>query len=144
MKVERTTHIAAPPRAVYDIVMDPARLKDWVTVHHHLESSPKAPLEKGSQLTQILRLTGKKFKVRWRVVENEPCEHVVWEGRGPVASQARVEYRFDANDGGTDFSYVNEYDLPGGPLGRVAGRAVSRVTQKELEGSLQRLKQLVE
>ena len=144
MKVERTTHIAAPPRAVYDIVMDPHRLEDWVTLHHHLEGSPKAPLEKGSQLTQCLKLAGRKFKVRWRVVENEPCERVVWEGRGPVASRARVEYRFDSNDGGTDFSYANEYDLPGGPVGRFAGRAVSRVTQKELDGSLQRLKQLVE
>jgi carbon monoxide dehydrogenase subunit G len=144
MRVERTIHIAAAPRAVYDIVMDPQRLEDWVTVHHHLVGSPKAPLRKGSQLTQCLKIAGKRFNVRWKVVENDPCEHVVWEGRGPVASQARVEYRFDSNDGGTDFSYVNEYDLPGGPLGRVAGRAVSRVTQKELEGSLQRLKQLVE
>ncbi|MEA2401499.1 MAG: hypothetical protein QOK00_1902 [Thermoleophilaceae bacterium] len=144
MKVQRSTHIAAPPQAVYDVVMDPNRLEDWVTVHHHLEGSPRSPLEKGSTLTQCLKLAGKKFKVHWRVVQNDPCEHVVWEGRGPVASHARVEYRFDANDGGTDFSYVNEYDLPGGPLGRVAGRAVSRVTQKELDGSLQRLKQLVE
>jgi carbon monoxide dehydrogenase subunit G len=144
VKVQRTAHIAAPPQAVYDVVMDPHRLEDWVTVHHHLEGSPRSPLKKGSQLTQCLRLAGKKFKVHWRVVQNEPCEHVVWEGRGPVASRARVEYRFDANDGGTDFSYVNEYDLPGGPLGRVAERAVSRVTQKELDGSLQRLKQLVE
>jgi carbon monoxide dehydrogenase subunit G len=144
VKVERTTRIDAPPKAVYDVVMDPSRLKDWVTVHHHLEDSPRAPLKKGSQLTQILKLAGRRFRVRWRVVENEPCEHVVWEGRGPVASHARVEYRFDANDGGTDFSYVNEYDLPGGPLGRVAGRAVYRVTQKELDGSLQRLKRLVE
>ena len=78
------------------------------------------------------------------MVENEPCEHVVWEGRGPVASQARVEYRFNSNGDGTEFSYINEYDLPGGPLGRVAGRAVSRVTQKEVDGSLQRLKRLVE
>jgi hypothetical protein len=39
---------------------------------------------------------------------------------------------------------MNEYELPGGRLGRFAGRAVSRVTQKELDGSLQRLKQLVE
>jgi carbon monoxide dehydrogenase subunit G len=144
VKVQRSTHIAAPPQAVYDVVMDPNRLEDWVTVHHHLEGSPRSPLEKGSTLTQCLKLAGKKFKVHWRVVQNDPCEHVVWEGRGPVASHARVEYRFDANDGGTDFSYVNEYDLPGGPLGRVAGRAVSRVTQKELDGSLQRLKQLVE
>jgi carbon monoxide dehydrogenase subunit G len=144
VRVERTTHIAAPPRAVYDIVMDPGRLKDWVTIHQRVVGSPQSPLEKGSKLTQCLKLAGKKFNVNWRVVENDPCEHVVWEGRGPVASRARVEYRFDSNEGGTDFSYVNEYDLPGGPLGRFAGRAVLRVTQKELDGSLQRLKQLVE
>jgi uncharacterized membrane protein len=144
MRVERTTHIAAPPQKLYDVVMDPRRLGDWVTIHHHLEGSPRVPLQKGSELTQCLKLAGKTFKVHWHVVENAPCEHVVWEGRGPLASHARVEYRFDSNDGGTDFSYMNEYDLPGGPLGRVAGHAVSRVTQKEVDGSLQRLKQLVE
>ena len=144
MRVERTIHIEAPPRAVYDVVMDAQRLGDWVTVHDHLEDAPKGTLKKGSELTQVLKLTGRRFKVRWRVVENDACRLVVWDGRGPVASHARVEYRFDPSGEGTDFSYVNEYDLPGGPLGRVAGHAVSRVTQKELDGSLQRLKQLVE
>ena len=144
MRVERTTHIAAPPKAVYDIVMDPGRLEDWVTIHEQIVGEAQSPLEKGSKLTQCLKLAGKKFNVNWRVVENKPCEHVVWEGRGPVASKARVEYRFNSNGDGTEFSYINEYDLPGGPLGRVAGRAVSRVTQKEVDGSLQRLKQLVE
>jgi carbon monoxide dehydrogenase subunit G len=144
VRIERTTHIAATPQELYDVVMDPQRLGDWVTIHDHLEGSPRTPLQKGSELTQSLRLAGRTFKVHWHVIENAPCEHVVWEGRGPLASHARVEYRFDSNDGGTNFSYVNEYDLPGGPLGRVAGRAVSRVTQKEVDGSLQRLKQLVE
>jgi len=144
MRIERSTHIAAPPKDVYDVVMDPQRLEDWVTIHHHLEGTPRSPLQKGSKLTQCLKLAGKRFKVHWHVVENDPCEHVVWEGRGPVASHARVEYSFGSKDGGTDFSYVNEYDLPGGALGRFAGRAVSRVTQKELDGSLQRLKRLVE
>jgi uncharacterized protein YndB with AHSA1/START domain len=144
VRVERTAHIAAPPRAVYDIVMDPARLKDWVTIHERIMGDAPSPLEKGSQLTQVLKLAGTRFHVQWRVVENDPCQHVVWEGRGPVGSHARVEYRFDSNEGGTDFCYINEYDLPGGPLGRVAGRAVSRVTQKEVDGSLQRLKGLVE
>jgi len=144
MRVERTAHITAPPKDVYDVVMDPQKLEDWVTIHHHLEGSPRTPLQKGSELTQTLKLAGRTFKVHWHVVQNEPCEHVVWEGRGPLGSHAKVEYRFGANGGGTDFSYMNEYDLPGGPLGRVAGRAVSRVTQKEVDGSLQRLKQLVE
>jgi carbon monoxide dehydrogenase subunit G len=144
MKVERTIEISAPPERVYDVVMDASRLEEWVTIHHHLEDAPNGPLRKGSKLTQSLRLAGKKFTVRWTVVENDPCTRVVWEGRGPVASHARVVYEFEGNGAGTTFSYMNEYDLPGGALGRIAGRAVSRVTQKELEGSLQRLKSLVE
>ena len=144
MKVERTVEIAAPPERVYDVVMDPARLEDWVTIHHHLEDAPNGRLRKGSKMTQYLKLAGKRFKVRWTVVENDPCVRVVWEGRGPVASRARVVYELEGNGDGTTFSYLNEYDLPGGALGRIATRAVSRVTQKELEGSLQRLKSLVE
>jgi carbon monoxide dehydrogenase subunit G len=144
VKVERTVRIAAPPERVYEVVMDPTRLGDWVTIHHHLEDAPNGQLKEGSKLTQCLKLAGKKFNVRWTVVENDPCIRVVWEGRGPVASHARVVYEFSGDDGGTTFSYVNEYDLPGGALGRVAGRAVSRVTQKELGSSLQRLKSLVE
>jgi carbon monoxide dehydrogenase subunit G len=144
VKVQRSARVAASPKRLYDVIMDPERLEDWVTIHHRLESAPPSPLKKGSELTQSLRLAGKKFRVHWTVVENEPCERVTWEGRGPVASRARVEYRFEPNGDGTDFFYLNEYDLPGGPLGRFAGRAVARVTQKELDGSLKRLKSLVE
>jgi uncharacterized membrane protein len=144
VRVERSIQIDAPAEDVYEVVMDPSRLGDWVTIHHHLEDAPNGRLKKGSKLTQCLRLAGKKFKVRWTVVENDPCRRVVWEGRGPVGSHAHIEYGFSSENGATDFSYVNEYDLPGGPLGRIAGRTVARVTQKELEGSLQRLKSLVE
>ena len=144
MKVERTVRIAAPPERVYEVVMDPARLADWVTIHHHLEDAPNGQLKQGSKLTQCLKIAGTKFRVRWTVVENEPCRRVVWEGRGPVGSHAHIEYAFSAEDGRTEFSYLNRYDLPGGALGRIAGRTVARVTQKELDGSLQRLKSLVE
>jgi len=131
---------------VYDVVMDPRRLEDWVTIHHHLEDAPPGTLEKGSKLTQCLKLAGRKFNVRWTVVEAEPCKRVVWEGRGPVGSHARVSYQFgDSSDAnGTDFHYMNEYDLPGGPLGRIAGRGVARVTQKELDDTLQKLKAITE
>jgi carbon monoxide dehydrogenase subunit G len=144
VRVERTVDIAASPQEVYDVVMDPERLEEWVTIHHHLEDAPNGRLRKGSKMTQVLKLAGTKFHVRWTVVENEPFVRVVWEGRGPVASHARVVYELEGNGDGTRFRYLNEYDLPGGALGRIAGRAVSRVTQKELEGSLQRLKSLVE
>ncbi|HEX2231757.1 MAG TPA: SRPBCC family protein [Thermoleophilaceae bacterium] len=144
MRAERTVDIAASPERVYDLVMDPDRLDEWVTIHDHLEDSPPGQLEQGSELTQCLKLAGRKFKVHWTVVENDPCERVVWEGEGPVASHARVIYEFEPQGEGTRFSYANEYDLPGGPLGRLAGRTVSRLTKKALDGSLQKLKSLVE
>jgi uncharacterized membrane protein len=145
VKVERTVTIHAPAQQVYDVVMDARRLEDWVTIHHHLEDAPRGQLKQGSKLTQYLKLAGQRFKVRWTVVENDPCRRVVWEGRGPVASHARVVYEFaPEGDEDTRFFYSNEYDLPGGVLGRIATRTVSKVTAKEVDGSLTRLKRLVE
>ena len=146
MKVEREIRINAAPQQVYDVVMDPQRLEDWVSIHHHLEDAPNGKLKEGSKLTQCLKLAGRKFKVRWTVVEADPCKRVVWEGKGPVGSKARVVYVFGESSGGdcTDFHYLNEYDLPGGPFGRIAGRGVARVTQKELEETLQKLKTITE
>ena len=146
MKVEREIRIDAPPQRVYDVVMDPSRLEDWVTIHHSLLDAPNGSLKKGSKLTQCLKLAGRKFNVHWTVVENDPCRCVVWEGRGPVGSHARVSYGFGDSSGGncTDFHYMNEYDLPGGALGRIAGRGVARVTQKELDETLQKLKSITE
>jgi carbon monoxide dehydrogenase subunit G len=144
MKVERETDISAPPQSVYDVVMNPRKLEDWVTIHHRLDEAPDGQLQAGSELTQCLKLAGQRFHVHWKVAENDPCRRVVWEGRGPMRSRARVIYKFEPNGGGTHFSYVNEYELPGGPLGRMAGSAVKRVTARELDETLRRLKRLVE
>jgi len=143
VKVERSMQLNADPQAVRELVMDPDRLGDWVSIHQHLEDSPNGQLRKGSQLTQCLKLAGQRFRVTWKVTENTP-EKVVWEGKGPVRSRARVVYEFEAKDGGTCFNYMNEYNLPGGPVGRMAEPAVRRVTGGELDKSLKNLKALFE
>ena len=63
MKVERSVEIAAAPGEVYNVVMDPARLDDWVTIHDHLEDAPNGQLKRGSKLTQTLRVAG---QAHWR------------------------------------------------------------------------------
>ncbi len=144
MRVERKVQINASPEALYEVVMDPRCLEKWVTIHQLLEDAPDGQLRKGSTLTQSLKLAGKGFKVRWTVVENEPAKRVVWEGKGPVRSKAKVIYEFEADGDRTTFFYANEYDLPGGPVGRMAGPMVKKVTAGELDESLKRLKALVE
>ncbi len=144
MRVEREIDIAAPPDVVYEVVMDPRRLGDWVTIHQSLEDAPEGQLERGSTLSQCLKLAGQRIKVRWTVVENDRAARVVWEGREPMRSKAKVIYELAPNGAGTRFSYTNEYDLPGGPVGRMAGPMVKRMTTGELDASLERLRGLVE
>lgn len=144
MRVERRIEIAAAPERLYELVMDPHRLDDWVTIHAGLEDAPRGELEQGSQLTQHLRLAGQRVHVRWTVVEADKPRRVEWEGRGPVRSRARVVYSLEPTDTGTCFRYVNEYHAPGGPLGRLAGRVLAGMSEREADRSLERLKELAE
>jgi len=145
MRVERSIDIAAPPDRIYDVVMDPRRLGDWVTIHVGLKAAPNGGLERGSELVQCLKLAGRRFDVHWDVVEADRPSRVVWEGRGPVHSRAKVVYELQPGDNNrTAFNYVNEYSLPGGPLGRIAGGALRGVAERESERTLQRLRGLVE
>jgi carbon monoxide dehydrogenase subunit G len=145
MKVEREIEIDAPPERVYEVVMDPQRLEDWVTIHAELRDAPAGELRRGSELSQCLRLAGSKFTVHWRVVEDDCPTRVVWEGSGPLGSKAQVVYELASDgDGGTRFTYTNEYSLPGGALGRLGGRAVAPASRRESERSLAKLKKLLE
>lgn len=144
MKVERTIDIAASPERLYEVIMNPSCLQEWVTIHSSLEDAPPGALTQGSKLTQRLELAGRCFTVQWTVVENEPARRVVWEGQGPMRSRAGVTYVLKPVASGTRFTYLNEFSLPGGVLGRVASPVVRTVTAGELDRSLDRLKRLVE
>lgn len=144
MKVERSIRIAATPERIYEVIMDPACLERWVTIHAALEHAPPSPLKRGSELTQRLQLAGRGFTVHWKVVENDVARRVVWEGRGPMRSHAGVTYELTPDGEGTRFSYTNEFALPGGPLGRMAGPVVRRATAGELDRSLDLLRAMVE
>ena len=120
-------HRGAARRRVYDVVMDPRRLGDWVTIHHHLEGSPRSPAQEGVAADPVPEAGGQEVQGALAGHRERPLR--ARRVGGPRAGRLtrRVEYRFDSNDGGTDFSYVNEYDLPGGPLGtRRRTRRVAR------------------
>jgi uncharacterized protein YndB with AHSA1/START domain len=143
--VSASIEIDAPPEKVWETVMDPARLGDWVTIHRKLRTDAQYPLEKGDELDQTLSLRGVNFKVHWTVKEANAPNRAVWEGRGPAHSKARTIYEVHANGKGTRFDYRNEFRPPMGPLGSAASRVMmGGVPQREANATLQRLKKLLE
>ena len=143
-KLEREIHIEATPEEVYAKLMDPDCLGDWVTIQDELLEAPDGDLEKGDKLVQRCKVAGQRFKLKWTVESADRPHNTVWNGRGPLGSKAKVTYNLAENNGGTDFTYTNEYNLPGGPFGRIAGKAVVGASGTEADKTLKRLKRLIE
>jgi uncharacterized protein YndB with AHSA1/START domain len=144
--VTASIDIDAPREEVYDTMLDPSRLAEWVTIHRRVNRADDGPPREGYEMDQTLCLHHANFKVHWTLTEAERPESATWEGRGPAGSYARTSYRLaDRDGGGTHFSYENEFKAPGGILGRAASRMiVGGASEREAARSLAQLKALLE
>jgi uncharacterized protein YndB with AHSA1/START domain len=143
--VTASIDIDAPPEHVYDLVLDPARLDEWVTIHRRINARDAGPPREGYEMDQTLCLRGANFKVHWTLTEADRPDRATWEGRGPAHSYARTAYALHDNGGGTRFEYENEFKAPGGFLGAAASRMlIGGVPEREARRSLERLKDLLE
>jgi uncharacterized protein YndB with AHSA1/START domain len=144
--VHVNARIRAPVQLVWDTVMNPSRLKDWVTIHRAVGDVSSNPFRRGSTMDQLLHLRGVTFRVHWTLVDVNPPNHAEWTGQGPAHSQARIRYELSADeDDATLFDYTNEFTPPGGRLGSAASRViVGAASEREARNSLERLKGLLE
>ena len=141
--VRASIELPAPPQEVWALVMDPHRLGEWVTIHRRLLDADSGPVRRGFQMHQCIHMRGVNVDVRWKLVEVQPCELAVWEGRGPARSRAHTEYRLSPADGGsgTCFDYRNEFRAPLGPVGAIVSRAlVGGMPEREAQRTLERLR----
>jgi uncharacterized protein YndB with AHSA1/START domain len=137
--------IDAPIDRVWETIMDPGRLADWVTIHKSVENFARPPLRPGATMDQTMSVRGITFRVHWRLAELDPPHHARWEGQGPAHSAALIRYELSSEDDRTTFRYTNEFHPPGGRLGSVAGRfIVGATSEREARSSLSRLKALLE
>lgn len=138
--------IAAPVQRVWETIMDPGRLGDWVTIHKSVENYPRVPLRKGATMDQAMSVRGITFRVHWRLAAVDPPHSARWEGAGPAHSVALIRYELSSDQNGhTTFRYTNEFHPPGGRLGSVASRfIVGATSEREAQSSLSRLKALME
>jgi uncharacterized protein YndB with AHSA1/START domain len=144
--VHATIKIDVPVQRVWDTVMDPNHLKDWVTIHRSVRDVSDQPLRRGSTMEQVLHIRGVSFHVHWTLTDVTSPRHAEWEGQGPAHSLARIRYELSGDrEGPTKFDYTNEFAPPGGRLGSVASRfIVGATSQREANNSLARLKALLE
>lgn len=144
--VHESVDLEATPEEVWEKLMDPCFLEEWVSAHREIEELPELPLGQGSTFTQKLGVGPVKFKVDWEVIEADRPSLARWVGRGPAGAEAQITYRLEPDgNGGTRFQYENDYELPGGPVGKTAGKAVgSAAGKREARKSMKKLAEYFE
>lgn len=137
--------IDAPVQEVWDTVMDPGRMREWVTIVDRIDHVDRGPLRPGFRMSQTLHLRGVPFKVHWKLEELDAPRYARWEGAGPARAKAVTENRLSERDGHTHFNYRNEFRTPFGPLGAAASRVMmGGIPEKEANASLRRLREILE
>jgi Polyketide cyclase / dehydrase and lipid transport len=143
--VTASIDIAATRAEVWNVVMDPGCLDNWVTIHRKLVHADDGALRVGYEMDQQIHLRGVSLEVHWKLVEYEAETKAVWVGRGPARSRALTEYVLSGEHDRTHFDYRNEFHPPLGPVGALAGRAiVGGIPEREAKRSLELLRAYVE
>ena len=143
--VSQSIEIDAPIEEVWALVMDPNRLGEWVTIHDSVSEVPKGDLEKGSRFKQEMKLKKVPLKVRWEVVECTAPKQAKWQGEAAAGAKAQIVYELSERDGTTTFNYENQFELPAGKVGKLAGKAFNAMSgDREAKKSLKTLKELIE
>ena len=143
--VEVDIHINAPIDEVFKLAMDPACTPEWVTIAREVKDVSGDPTTEGFHMKQQLCLRGVPFWVTWDLVESDPPNFARYEGKGPMRSKAFIENRLTEEDGGTRYSYRNQFKAPFGPLGSTAQRVLAGgIPEREAIASLENLKRLAE
>jgi uncharacterized membrane protein len=143
--VAQSIDIEAPIERVWEVVMDPELLGDWVTIHDSVSEVPAGDLKKGSRFKQAMKLKGVPLKVRWEVVECKAPEQATWNGEAAAGAKAQIVYALSEKDGVTIFDYQNEFELPAGKVGKLAAKAFNAMSgDREAKKSLKNLKELIE
>ncbi len=100
--------IEAPIERVWETVMDPRRLGDWVTIHKSVSNVSDPPLRAGSTMDQSMHVRGLTFKVHWTLMAVDSPHRAEWEGGGPAHSTAVIRYELASDDDGRDNISVHQ------------------------------------
>ena len=68
-EVRAKIDIAADPETVYDVMLDPTRLHEWVTIHRKVDRTDSGEPREGFEMDQTLCLRHANFKVHWTLTE---------------------------------------------------------------------------
>lgn len=131
--------IKRPLDEVFVYISDPSRWAEWFSGLVEARAS-ETPIRKGTELTSVAKLLGKRIETRLEITEYEPNKKVASRMTSPFPID--YLYTFEKADGGTRVRIVGERQPRG--LFKLADPIFSRMYQSRAQRDLQRAKGMLE
>lgn len=133
--------VRRPLAEVFAFVEDARKRPHWDPSVVSEELTSPVPIGVGTTIRTRLRSMGREYEYTWEVTEHRPPQRMVITSRsGPVPTV--LEFRLAREDDATRVVFTVT-GRPAGPM-RALQPLVSRSTQRNLDRSFARLKQLLE
>ncbi len=143
-KIKRDIEIQVGPQVVFEALINWSQLAEWSTVTRSHDGPDRGSVV-GEEFDQQLRIAGLPLQTHWRVVEFDAPRSVAYEVTAMAAGRMTLRQQVAPSAEGSRVEFDVDYDLPGAFLGEALDRAfVERRNERELEHSLQNLKDLLE
>jgi uncharacterized protein YndB with AHSA1/START domain len=139
---EHTVEIAAAPETVFPYLVDGERRLEWMGVLRESEKLTEGPPAPGSRWRDVFEDHGQRIELEAELTEYEPGRRLVVRLRNRGFESTSTQALAEA-DGRTRLTTVIETEYKALAARLMAG-VVTRHAQRQLEGDLARLKQIVE
>lgn len=132
----------SPQQQVWDLISDPSRFEEWLTLHEKWTSEPPARLAAGSTMSEVLSIMNMPNTIDFTVTEYEAPDKTSFSGTGMAGAEITFTLRVEADGESGSTAYIDAHFVSQMMVGAVGG-AIERASRKELDASLDKLAGLV-
>ena len=138
---EKSIIINALPEKVFEYIDDPMSDPEWMigmVEVHEVEGLPGV----GRHFHWTFKMVGIPLKGQSTTIEHVPNRRTVTESQGGVSSTWAADV--ESKGEGTKLTMKVEYAIPIPVLGKLAEHLISKQNQRNLESSMENIKQMLE
>jgi uncharacterized membrane protein len=138
--IANSIHIEAPVDKVFAYVTDPMNLPEWMV--GIMEVNDVTGVDVGQHYRWKYKMVGIPLQGESTITERVPNERSVTVNKGAVAST--FVFTFAAHQGGTKVDLNVDYTIPMPVLGDLAEKLVHNRNRREMEMSMENIKERME
>ncbi|MDX1647204.1 MAG: SRPBCC family protein [Longimicrobiales bacterium] len=142
-KHQASVVISRPVEEVFAYMNDVSREAEWQPQLIEAEQTPPGPTQVGSRRRYVSEFLGKRVENRYVVLVYEPNRRVVLRTTPDSALNATSEVVWESEGEGTRVTMKLD-GAPSGPLRFIPGALLEASFEKEVRGTLARLKERLE